>query len=270
MRRTRVIHIDAYRLEKPEQIYQVLSKEELADKNNFIIGKISNVYKQQLTHQTIQARFIHVELTSALPLTKYELIAIEHIKNLPFPKIVTAYFEDLNAAVGAAWNRFWFTASSASTLGMIRIAAGLLAFYAVATYYSDLELWFGDDNYGGTSTVDSCGEILNGRNHPELTSLGLKNSAFDEELIEALVHSTVLPRLQSLDLSMGTLAKGAAGLLVKHAKHFAHLQKLDLDDNFFSAEDIAAIAKVLPKAEFGNQRESDGDDGEYRYPSVTE
>lgn len=63
---------------------------------NFIIGKISNVYKQQLTHQTIQARFIHVELTSALPLTKYELIAIEHIKNLPFPKIVTAYFEDKN------------------------------------------------------------------------------------------------------------------------------------------------------------------------------
>lgn len=33
----RVIHIDAYRLEKPEHIYQVVSKEELADKNNLII-----------------------------------------------------------------------------------------------------------------------------------------------------------------------------------------------------------------------------------------
>lgn len=32
-----IIHIDAYRLEKPEQIYQVISKEELADKNNFVI-----------------------------------------------------------------------------------------------------------------------------------------------------------------------------------------------------------------------------------------
>ena len=33
----KVIHIDAYRLEKPEQIYQVISKEELANKNNLII-----------------------------------------------------------------------------------------------------------------------------------------------------------------------------------------------------------------------------------------
>lgn len=33
----RLIHIDAYRLEKPEQIYQVISKEELEDKSNFIL-----------------------------------------------------------------------------------------------------------------------------------------------------------------------------------------------------------------------------------------
>lgn len=33
----KVIHIDAYRLEKPEHIYQVISKEELEDKNNLII-----------------------------------------------------------------------------------------------------------------------------------------------------------------------------------------------------------------------------------------
>jgi tRNA threonylcarbamoyladenosine biosynthesis protein TsaE len=32
-----VIHIDAYRLENPEHIYQVISKGELGDKNNLII-----------------------------------------------------------------------------------------------------------------------------------------------------------------------------------------------------------------------------------------
>lgn len=32
-----VVHIDAYRLEKPEQIYQVITKEELEDKNNLVI-----------------------------------------------------------------------------------------------------------------------------------------------------------------------------------------------------------------------------------------
>lgn len=34
---SKVIHIDAYRLEKPEHIYQVVSEEELGDKNNLII-----------------------------------------------------------------------------------------------------------------------------------------------------------------------------------------------------------------------------------------
>ncbi len=33
----KIIHIDAYRLESPEQIYQVISKEELGDKNNLVI-----------------------------------------------------------------------------------------------------------------------------------------------------------------------------------------------------------------------------------------
>ena len=32
-----IIHIDAYRLENPEHIYQVVSKEELENKNNLII-----------------------------------------------------------------------------------------------------------------------------------------------------------------------------------------------------------------------------------------
>lgn len=34
---TPIVHIDAYRLENPKQIYQVISKAELADKNNMII-----------------------------------------------------------------------------------------------------------------------------------------------------------------------------------------------------------------------------------------
>lgn len=56
---------------------------------------------------------------------------------------VTDYITELNTTIGAAWNRFWFTASSASTLATLRIAVGLLSLYAVATYAPDLELWFG-------------------------------------------------------------------------------------------------------------------------------
>jgi hypothetical protein len=56
---------------------------------------------------------------------------------------ITRYFRTLNATIGNGWNRFWFTPTSATTLGALRIAAGLLALYAVATYAFDLERWFG-------------------------------------------------------------------------------------------------------------------------------
>ncbi len=58
---------------------------------------------------------------------------------------VRTYFTDLNAAVGSGWNRFWFMPRPATTLGAMRIATGLLALYAVATYAPDLERWFGEN-----------------------------------------------------------------------------------------------------------------------------
>ena len=65
-----------------------------------------------------------------------------------------------NATVGGAWNRFWFTPSSAATVAMIRIAAGLLALYAVATYSPDLELWFGE---GGMLPLEMVRSLYDGQ-----------------------------------------------------------------------------------------------------------
>jgi hypothetical protein len=59
--------------------------------------------------------------------------------------LVTRYFNELSTAIGAAWNRFWFTPTPATTLGALRIATGLLALFAVATYLPDLERWFSSD-----------------------------------------------------------------------------------------------------------------------------
>lgn len=73
---------------------------------------------------------------------------------------VTDYFAELNATVGAAWNRFWFTPSSAATLALIRIGAGLLALYAVATYSPDLELWFGE---GGMLPLEMVRSLYDGQ-----------------------------------------------------------------------------------------------------------
>ena len=58
---------------------------------------------------------------------------------------VRDYFDELFQSFGAGWTRFWFRPSDPAPLGLIRIAAGLLAFYLVLTYTPDLETFFGRD-----------------------------------------------------------------------------------------------------------------------------
>lgn len=55
--------------------------------------KTSNFYKQQLTHQTIEGLFLHVTAENRFRFKNYTLIKKALIKNLAFPKFITAYLE---------------------------------------------------------------------------------------------------------------------------------------------------------------------------------
>jgi hypothetical protein len=83
----------------------------------------------------------------------------------------TRYLNDLATTIGAAWNRFWFTPSRADTLGFLRIATGLLALFAVATYLPDLQRWFAVD---GMLPMSLIGDLY----RPEGQVLG-QRSLFD-------------------------------------------------------------------------------------------
>ncbi|MEJ7626381.1 MAG: A/G-specific adenine glycosylase [Ferruginibacter sp.] len=55
--------------------------------------EISELYQQQLTHQTIKARFIYLPLVELPSLEEYQLEKRSEISRLAFPKIITTYFE---------------------------------------------------------------------------------------------------------------------------------------------------------------------------------
>lgn len=63
-------------------------------KDEYNIKSQSQVYKQQLTHQTINGQFINITLKMPLRLGSYELKSPEKIKELPFPKFITTYLKD--------------------------------------------------------------------------------------------------------------------------------------------------------------------------------
>jgi A/G-specific adenine glycosylase len=59
-----------------------------------ICKSISPVYKQQLTHQTIQAVFIKFETKSKTNLHGFEWADKKRMASLPFPKIIRQYLDD--------------------------------------------------------------------------------------------------------------------------------------------------------------------------------
>lgn len=136
----------------------------------------------------------------------------------------------------------------------------------------DLELWFGQEDYGCSSTVKHLAGILSGEGLPKLRRLALRNSMWEQELVEALARSAILPRLESLDLSMGVLFRDAAKALLANAKAFAHLKQLVLDDNYVQDDDAAALRKAIPGVVIGDQKDLDGDEDDpyARYVSCGE
>jgi hypothetical protein len=134
-----------------------------------------------------------------------------------------------------------------------------------------LELYFGVPDYGNNHDIAMLAGILAGKGLPKLEYLGLENSTWDAELVEAVAKSAILKRVKVLDLSKGTLHVEGTAALIKHAAKFAHLEKLDLSNNFIPFDREDALAEAIPCAKIGSQNEPDDYQGKrYRFPSVGE
>lgn len=130
-----------------------------------------------------------------------------------------------------------------------------------------LELWLGTEEYGGEVTVDDLRPILLGETFPDLKYLGLRNSDIVDALAPALVESFVVKRLETLDLSLGTLsdAGGAALLELKSPT----LQRLNLHHHYMSAGLVQKL-KALPFTVDANNSGDMDVDEEDRFVAVGE
>jgi len=106
-----------------------------------------------------------------------------------------------------------------------------------------LELWLGTDQYGATVSVEDLQPLLSGKLFPKLKYLGLRNSDLADAIAAVVVNSPLMQRLETLDLSLGTLSdEGGESLL--HLKDSA-LKKLNLHYHFMSPEMVKRL-RALP------------------------
>ncbi|MEU8279162.1 STM4015 family protein [Microbispora bryophytorum] len=135
-----------------------------------------------------------------------------------------------------------------------------------------LELWLGEENYGGDATVADLAPILSGERLPALRHLGLQDSEIQDELAAAVACAPVVARLESLALSMGVLTDAGAEALLG-GQPLTHLHTLDLHHHFLTDAMAARVTEALPGVEvdLSEQEEAEEDEGEiWRYVAVSE
>ncbi|MDR3716221.1 MAG: A/G-specific adenine glycosylase [Puia sp.] len=86
-----------------EEIMQSDFARRIFGERRLTVKYISKVYRQELTHQTIEGQFITIDIGKPLPtLKEYRLVAWKDLKEFPFPGFINAYLQDPSPA----WSLF--------------------------------------------------------------------------------------------------------------------------------------------------------------------
>jgi hypothetical protein len=135
-----------------------------------------------------------------------------------------------------------------------------------------LEVWFGREDYGGSTDIAALRPIFTSLTLPQLRHLGLQNSEMQDEIALELARSPLLAQLESVDLSMGTMHEPGAQAILDNAAAFEHLVAINLEENFIPAALCEQLhATFGHSVECSNQRKPDFEDGQpYYYASVGE
>ncbi len=122
--------------------------------------------------------------------------------------------------------------------------------------------WYGFD--GGTEDI----EMITNTSFPSLKYLGLGNSDMQNEITELMMTSPLLPQLEVLDLSNGTLTDKGAEIILDNIEKLKHLKLLDLSYHYLTDKMMIKMKKSSLTVNITDQQEIE--DEEYMYPMVTE
>ena len=101
-----------------------------------------------------------------------------------------------------------------------------------------LELNLGTRHYNGCRSIENLTPLFAGELFPNLKYLGLKDSDIANEIAYEIAHSTLIERLDVLDLSQGALTEEGAEILLNSSK-ISNLKFLDISSNHLSEEFIS-------------------------------
>jgi hypothetical protein len=132
-----------------------------------------------------------------------------------------------------------------------------------------LDVFYGDNDYGGECNIEQVKPLLARTDMPALRHLAVCDAVFADQICAALPNAKLLPQLKTLDLSKGIMTDDGAKILAANKSAFVHLDVLDVSDNYLTKAGIAALRGVAKKVIAIDQKDDDGDP-EFRYVTVGE
>lgn len=133
-----------------------------------------------------------------------------------------------------------------------------------------LELWLGDDNYGGNARIDDLAPLLSGESFPKLKYLGLRDSEITDQIAAALINAPVLEKIRILDLSLGILSDAGVAALLSNPM-IGKLEKLDIHHHFCSEEMVEKLTNLGIEIDVSDRQEAEiSGDEIWRYVAVSE
>lgn len=144
----------------------------------------------------------------------------------------------------------------------------------IASDFPNLEkliLYVGVEDYGFEGDLEIFRPLFSKERFPKLTYLGVVNSEEQDNIVEMFLQSDILPQLETMDISAGTLKDEGAQLLLDNLDKISHLKFIDMSYNYLS-KDMKKKLQALPmKIDVSDTQDADEDDDEvYYYPMITE
>ena len=133
----------------------------------------------------------------------------------------------------------------------------------------DLEVWLGEENYGGDATAEDVAALLVPDRFPKLRRLAVKNSPIQDEVAGLIAASPILRQIEHLDVGMGALTDEGAEALLKG--DLSNLKSLRLDHHFVGEAMVDRLRAAVPVVSAEGRQEEDEWNGQvHRYIAVSE
>ena len=134
-----------------------------------------------------------------------------------------------------------------------------------------LILYVGVEDYGFEADIEIFRPLFSKERFPKLTYLGIVNSEEQDKIVEMFLESDILPQLETMDISAGTLKDEGAQLLLDNMDKIAHLKFINMRYNYLSKEMKKQLQSLPMKIDIAETEEADEYDGElWYYPMITE